>query len=200
MKHLPRHHQLTKYLVMTSVIVSLALVGCTTTTKPTAPLNFSYGVAKTGDFSFLPQSGVVTYAWRSDIPVARVSTEFDADRYLVVIQQQIDEVLAEKGYVLVQDEQSATMYLDFGIATESAMADTQIFEQTQIATGIQASEQGSNHAEKGSLYIAVFDSVGAFPRWRGLAQGPTENNIEDPKEREELKLLISGMLKELPPR
>ncbi len=50
------------------------------------------------------------------------------------------------------------------------------------------------------LYIAVFDSVGAFPRWRGLAQGPTENNIEDPKEREELKLLISGMLKELPPR
>ncbi len=40
MKHLPIEHQSMKYAVMTLVLTSLALVGCTTTTKPAAPLTF----------------------------------------------------------------------------------------------------------------------------------------------------------------
>lgn len=182
------------------IIVSLVLVGCTTSTKPASPLSFTYGVAKTGDFSFLPAAGVVTYSWRTDVPVAHVSEEFDADHYLNVIKAQIDAVLADKGYIEVQDEQAAFMYLDFGIATESAMGDDQIFESTQIATGIQVNEQTKEAGEKGSLYIAVFDAAGAFPRWRALAQGPTKNRINDPQEREELQTLIASMMDDLPSR
>lgn len=199
MKHLPIKHQSMKYAVMTLVLTSLALVGCTTTTKPAAPLNFSYGVAKTGDFGFLPQSGAVTYSWRANLPVARVSEDFDAEHYLSVIKAQIDEVLTSKGYIAVQDGQAATMHLDFGIATETAMDDEQIFASTQIKTGVQFDATGQK-SEKGSLYIAVFDSVGAFPRWRALAQGPTENRIDNPEEREELKNLIGAMLDDLPSR
>lgn len=199
MKHLPIKHQSMKYALMTLVLISLALVGCTTTTKPAAPLNFSYGVAKTGDFSFLPKVGVVTYSWRIDSPVAKVSEDFDAEHYLTVIKAKIDEVLTSKGYIAVQDGHAATMHLDFGIATERAMDDEQIFASTQIKTGVQFDATGQK-SEKGSLYIAVFDSVGAFPRWRALAQGPTENRINDPKEREELKNLIGAMLDDLPSR
>ncbi|WP_234496257.1 DUF4136 domain-containing protein [Vibrio maritimus] len=184
-------------LLSSLLFASIALVGCTTSTTTNSPLNFSYGVAKTGDFSFLPQSGVVTYSWRSDSPVAHVSKEYDADYYLNVIKAQIDQVLASKGYVAVSDGHAATMHLDFGIATENAMNDEQIFESTQIATGIQGDSQ---KGEKGSIYIAVFDSVGAFPRWRALAQGPTDQRVKDSEEREELKNLIGSMLDDLPPR
>ncbi|GMQ48181.1 hypothetical protein [Vibrio sp. 10N] len=188
-----------KHVLTSFVIASLAMVGCTTSTKPVAPLNFAYGVAKTGDFGFLPQTGMVTYSWRTHSPVAKVSEDFDADHYLSVIKSQIDEVLASKGYLAVQDGHAASMHLDFGIATETAMNDEQIFESTQIKTGVQF-ESPTQNGEKGSLYIAVFDSVGAFPRWRALAQGPTENRIDDPQEREELKNLIGAMLADLPPR
>lgn len=181
------------------LIAGLALVGCTTTAISPQP-NLSYGIATTGDFSFLPAQGVATYAWRPDSAVARVSDNVDGEKYLKVIKHLIDNELASKGYIQVSSSQRPNMFMDFGIATESGMNDQEIFESTQISTGIKVDAEPGEEGEKGSVYVAAFAPVGDFPRWRVLAQGPTEGRIDDPNQQHEMERIITSMLNLIPSR
>ncbi|MCL9776882.1 DUF4136 domain-containing protein [Vibrio methylphosphonaticus] len=180
------------------VVSSLLMMGCTTVTPP--PAHFSYGIATTGDFSFLPASKPNTYSWKSDAAVAHVSEEINAKEYISVIQSLIDQELSNKGFVKVAPSQSPQMWMEFGIATESKMTDDDIFASTQISTGIQVEAGPGENGEKGSLYIAAFAPLGDFPRWRVLAQGPTERRIDDPELRAEMEQIIGSMMKNVPTR
>lgn len=180
-----------------ALAMTLSLTGCTTAT--TAPkVNYSYGIATTGDFSFLPNQAVSTYAWKKGPVVARVSSELDGDRYLAVIRSLIDNEMAQKGYIKIDASQSPSMLMDFGIATESKMNDQEIFKSTQISTGIQVAAAPGEKGEKGTIYVAAFAPNSDFPRWRVLAQGPTEQRVDDPQEHEEMQRIISLMLNTVP--
>ncbi|MCJ2376788.1 hypothetical protein LNL84_08060 [Vibrio sp. ZSDZ34] len=172
------------------------LAGCTTQT--TAP-SYSYGVVTTGDFSFLARNHNYTYAWQPGEAVAKVPDTIDADVYRAAIRQAIDEVMRVKGYSLTHWETGPAMLIDFGIATESGMTDQEIFDKTQISTGIQVSAEPGERGEKGTLYVAVFDPIYELPRWRVLAQGPTESdNLSRPEDKKELQQIISSMLRPIP--
>ncbi|MFA0086958.1 hypothetical protein [Vibrio sp. 10N.261.51.F12] len=185
-----------KSTLLLSAITSLLLMGCTTVTPPQA--NFSYGIATTGDFSFLPASKPNTYSWKADAAVAHVPSKVDAREYIAVIQELIDNELSKKGFVRVLASQSPQMWMEFGIATESKMTDDEVFESTQISTGIQVDAKPGEKGEKGSVYIAAFAPIGDFPRWRVLAQGPTEQRIGDPSQRDEMEDIIASMMRNVP--
>ncbi len=185
-----------RYLLLIAVF---ALIGCTTTTTSPQP-NLSYGIATTGDFSFLPTQGAATYAWRPDSAVAKVSNGVDGEKYLKVIKAMIDKELANKGYIQIPPSQYPNMFMDFGIATESGMNDQEIFNSTQISTGIKLDAKPGEEGEKGSIYVAAFAPIGDFPRWRVLAQGPTTGRIDDPTQQQEMEKLIDAMLNLVPAR
>ncbi len=80
------------------------------------------------------------------------------------------------------------------------MNDQEIFESTKYLPVLRCRQNLVRKGEKGSVYVAAFAPVGDFPRWRVLAQGPTERRIDEPSQQHEMEKIITSMLNLIPSR
>lgn len=173
---------------------ALVLSACTTTTKPTN--NFSIGLVTSGDYQFI-RSGAKTYAWHPDSGKTYVDKDVSKKTIRHVFNDAISQSLAEKGYMRVSLKQQPDFIVGYGVAVESALNDQDLYEKTQLSTGIPASDFNGSE-EKGTIYIAMYNYPLMELKWKSLAQGASAPELDPEKNEDRIKTYVDRMLKEMP--
>ncbi|GEM77948.1 DUF4136 domain-containing protein [Vibrio superstes] len=177
-----------------AIAFALVLSACTTTTKPAN--NFAIGIVSSGDFQLI-QPGAKTYAWHPKSGVAYVESGVSKKTLKHVFNEAISKSLEEKGYQRVSLKQQPNFIVGYGVAVESELNDDDLFDKTQLATGIPASDFG-NAEQKGTIFIAMYNYPLMELKWRALAQGAAAPELEPEKSEERIKSYVDTMLKEMP--
>ncbi|WP_164683987.1 DUF4136 domain-containing protein [Vibrio maerlii] len=171
------------------------LIGCTQ--QATLP-SVQYAVAQSGDVQFLKQ-GLKHYAF-----APKTGTAFTRDSQLgeqasQVFSQHIEDVLTEKGYVRVDNPASAQFIVAFGLASSDALDDEQIFQRTQLDTGVtQFPIDGELTRDKGTFAVAFYTPKNALPFWRALAQAATDGDASNTEWQERTKQIVGSVFNQVP--
>ncbi|PMG05587.1 hypothetical protein BCV00_02100 [Vibrio breoganii] len=177
-----------------AVAFALVLSACTTTTKPAN--NFAIGIVSSGDYQFI-RPGAKTYAWHPKSGVAYVDSGVSKKTLKHVFNEAIGKSLAEKGYQRVSLQQQPNFIVGYGVAVESALNDDELFDKTQLATGIPASDF-SDSEQKGTIFIAMYNYPLMELKWRALAQGASAPEMDPENSQDRIKSYVDTMLKEMP--
>lgn len=178
------------------VAFSSVLVGCVQVEEPKP---YSYGVVQSGDFSLL-ESSAKTYAWLPDTGLVYSENSASDNRTTShLFAEKIEQVLQEKGYRRVSSVGMADFLVAYGLASDEALNDDQVFKRTRLSTGIeQFSYDGENANQKGSFAVAMYTQNGSLPFWRGLVQGASNMKMSDEEIDARAYQVVSSVFSQLP--
>lgn len=180
-----------------------SIVGCTTV-EPMPPRPYSYGLVQSGSFEFITPT-MKTFAWRPNTGKIFVNSEQSTASLSHLFSETIANVLVEKGYEFVEVDElgnsgrEADFYIGFGLASDEGLTDEQIFQKTQLSTGVASfSVDGQLASHKGSVVIAMFAPNGTMPFWRGLSQRGTGLKIDEDQVEQRVNAMVNMMLNDVP--
>lgn len=177
------------------VIFSVCLVmlaACSTSNIEPIPTS-RMTMVTSGDLSSVAN----TYAWHASMFSVHTANKIDEQSLKIHLRESVDKVMAEKGYQVVNYNDSPQMTIGFGIALESEMSDAEILAKAGLVPGLSTQGVDSAH-EKGSVLIALFNPIIEQPFWRVLAQGFTEPDNDLAQREVRLDNLARMMLNSVP--
>lgn len=177
--------------------LTLLLTACVTTKQLTN--NLAIGMVSSGDFQFI-KPATRTYAWHPNSGQSYVD-ENDINKKTLkhMFNDVIEQTLSQKGYIRVELEQLPDFIVGYGVAVESSLSDNEIFEKTQLATGIPA-EDFHDKNEKGTIVIAMYNYPLMELQWKILAQSGASPEWDIEHRELQIKEYVDRMLQPMPPR
>ncbi|MGF1755284.1 DUF4136 domain-containing protein [Vibrio makurazakiensis] len=172
----------------------LLLTACTT---QEARDKHDYGMVTSGDFTFLEQ-GVKTYSWHPNSERAYLPSEFNSSEITEMVRNSIESEMNIRGYRLRNDSGEGDVIIGFGLAAESVLRDSTIFDHTKLSTGVPFYDKDGKLAEKGSLYIVMYRPNMAAPQWQTLTQSGIEPNLSLESTEKRLETYIEMILRGVP--
>nr|VVV04676.1 hypothetical protein AW0309160_02084 [Aliivibrio wodanis] len=88
--------------------------------------------------------------------------------------------LEQKGFTYIDNAIQADFYIGYGLGVDTKISDSQILNKTGLLAGLQPLDSEGNN--KASIFIAIFLPSQLSPSWSALAQGYT--NIEKSNQKE----------------
>ncbi|UJF21105.1 DUF4136 domain-containing protein [Shewanella sp. OMA3-2] len=177
------------------VIFSTCLVmltACSSSNIESTPVS-RITMVTSGDLS----SVASTYAWHASMFSVHTANKIDEQNLKIHLRGAVDKVMAEKGYQVVNYNDSPQMTIGFGMALASEMSDAEILAKAGLVPGLATQGVDSEH-EKGSVLIALFNPLVEQPFWRVLAQGFTEPNNDMTQREARFDSLARIMLSSVP--
>ncbi len=183
-----------KYLM--SVLCSVLLVGCVSSTHTVPPSN-NVSLLTTGDLSFLSHQSQ-RFAIHPSISQAYITDKLDSAQLTTQIESAIVTQMVKKGYIQVSYTQSPDLLVGFGLATETQLSDQEILSKIGLSAGLVTADVDSEKFEKGSVVVALFSPNQPLPKWKVLAQGMTEIERSDDSRQQRIDKLMQSMLRSIP--
>lgn len=154
-------------------VCMVMLTACTASNIESTPTS-RITMVTSGDLSSIAK----TYAWHASMFSVHTANKIDEQTLQTQLRDSVDKIMAEKGYQVVNYNDSPQMTIGFGMALASEMSDAEILAKAGLVPGLATQGVDSEH-EKGSVLIALFNPIVEQPFWRVLAQGFTEpdNNM-----------------------
>jgi len=178
----------------TSAALAGLLMACTTAVPVES---HDYGMVTSGDFSFMNQS-VRTYSWHPNSERAYLSSDLDSAEVTKMVKMAIESEMNLRGYRLQNGQREGDVIIGFGLAEESVLKDSTIFDYTKLSTGIPFYDKDGNKVEKGSLYMVMYRPNMTQPLWQTLAQSGIEQGLARDQRQERITTYISMILRDLP--
>lgn len=183
---------------VTKWCISISLAGMLAACMTTVPVDsHDYGMVTSGDFSFMNKN-VKTYSWHPNSERAYLANDIDSTEVTDMVKKAIETEMHLRGYRLQNGQRAGDVIIGFGLAEESVLKDSTIFDYTKLSTGIPFYDKNGNKVDKGSLYMVMYRPNMTQPLWQTLAQSGIEQGLAKQQRKERITTYISMILRDLP--